>query len=192
MRLVACSVVPSARPEENPARKAWGRVESQVLVTPSISRSGLLLRSRSKRKSKILLRAKRSFRMATSASVALESSPERTSFPGTTVRPSCILRPPISRAFSMPSKAMVRSLGAVSGLLVQAPSIRRLIPARQSQNWVVLFMLFRFNMAKVRKKQAKPPVFFVPPLGIEKGPTEPESVILSFKLQGHPVKGLQI
>ena len=28
----------------------------------------------------------------------------------------------------------------------------------------------------------------VPPLGIEPGPTEPESVILSFKLQGHPVK----
>ena len=31
--------------------------------------------------------------------------------------------------------------------------------------------------------------FFVPPLGIEPGPSEPESEILSFKLQGHPGKG---
>ena len=30
--------------------------------------------------------------------------------------------------------------------------------------------------------------FFVPPLGIEPGPSEPESEILSFKLQGHPVR----
>ncbi len=31
--------------------------------------------------------------------------------------------------------------------------------------------------------------FLVPPLGIEPGPSEPESEILSFKLQGHPSKG---
>ncbi len=30
--------------------------------------------------------------------------------------------------------------------------------------------------------------FRVPPLGIEPGPSEPESEILSFKLQGHPVR----
>ena len=34
-------------------------------------------------------------------------------------------------------------------------------------------------------------LILVPPLGIEPGPTEPESVILSFKLQGHPVLGMQ-
>ena len=43
-----------------------------------------------------------------------------------------------------------------------------------------------------KRRRVRSAPFLVPPLGIEPGPTEPESVILSFKLQGHPVKGLQI
>lgn len=35
-----------------------------------------------------------------------------------------------------------------------------------------------------KKSQALNLAFFVPPLGIEPGPSEPESEILSFKLQG--------
>ena len=41
---------------------------------------------------------------------------------------------------------------------------------------------------RVQEKASSCLPFLVPPLGIEPGPTEPESVILSFKLQGHPVK----
>ena len=50
------------------------------------------------------------------------------------------------------------------------------------------------NVDMPQKKKARNCLraYRVPPLGIEPGPSEPESEILSFKLQGHPVKGLQI
>ena len=111
IRLADCTVVLSARPEEKELTNAWGRVESQVFRTPSISRSMAFSRSLSKRKSKTSVSLNSFLSWATSLSVALESSPERTSFPVRIRRPSCMTRPPSSRAFGMPSNA--RALSSV-------------------------------------------------------------------------------
>ena len=47
----------------------------------------------------------------------------------------------------------------------------------------------RQNAKKARNRLR---AFLVPPLGIEPGPSEPESEILSFKLQGHPVRECKV
>ena len=94
------------------------------------------------------------------------------------------LKQSLSRAGRHTSTRLATASSTKRALFVPEP-VKFIVSSTKQVNFVLEVQKKARNSLILRVLRA----FLVPPLGIEPGPSEPESEILSFKLQGHPGKG---